>query len=111
MKAYQFKPGQSGNPTGRPKGLTDPLKAFLSRKVPGDPEGRRYLEKLVESMVERAIAKSDVLVKEIFDRVERSTQMATVSNFAEIENQKLLRALRICETTDGASIQEDKITE
>ena len=37
--------------------------------------------------------------------------MATVSNSVEIENQKILRALRVCETTDGASIQEDKITE
>ena len=35
--------------------------------------------------------------------------MVTVSNSAEIENQKVLRALRVCETTDGASIQEDKI--
>jgi hypothetical protein len=37
--------------------------------------------------------------------------MATVSNSAEIENQKILRALRVCETTDGTSILEDKITE
>lgn len=29
-----------------------------------------YLEKLVQSMVKRAISKSNVLVKEIFDRVE-----------------------------------------
>ena len=37
--------------------------------------------------------------------------MATVSNSAEIENQKILRALRVCETTDGTSILEDKIKE
>ena len=37
--------------------------------------------------------------------------MAPVSNSADIENQKILRALRVCETTDGASIREDKITE
>jgi hypothetical protein len=65
-----WKPGQSGNPKGRAKGLTDPLKEFLTRKVPNDPQGRLYLEKLVENMVKRAIKKSDVLVKEIFDRVE-----------------------------------------
>lgn len=37
--------------------------------------------------------------------------MATVSNSADIENQKILRAFRACETTDGTSILEDKITE
>ncbi|MFI5248104.1 MAG: hypothetical protein ACHQWV_06095 [Nitrospirales bacterium] len=37
--------------------------------------------------------------------------MATVSNSADIENQKILRALRVCETTDGTSILEDKIKE
>jgi hypothetical protein len=65
-----FKPGRSGNPGGRTKGMSDQVKKFLTRKVPKDPEGRIYLEKLVEAMVKRAIKKSDVLVKEIFDRVE-----------------------------------------
>jgi hypothetical protein len=66
-----FKPGQSGNPAGgRKKGLSDEVRKFLTKKVPNDPQGRMYLEKLVESMVKRAIKKSDVLMKEIFDRVE-----------------------------------------
>lgn len=65
-----FKPGRSGNPGGRTKGMSDQVKKFLTRKVPKDPEGRLYLEKLVEAMVKRAIKKSDVLMKEIFDRVE-----------------------------------------
>jgi hypothetical protein len=78
MKAYQFKPGRSGNPTGRPKGLTDPLKEFLTRKVPNDPEDRMYLEKLVQSMVKRAISKSDVLESKaklrMIPRKRRSTE-------------------------------------
>ncbi len=62
-----FKPGQSGNPGGRPKKLTQPLEDFLARK---DKKGRQYAQLLIEAMVKRAIAKSDTLVKEIFDRVE-----------------------------------------
>ena len=62
-----FKPGQSGNPGGRPKKLTQPLEDFLARK---DKKGRQYAQLLIEAMVKRAISRSDTLVKEIFDRVE-----------------------------------------
>ena len=62
-----FKPGQSGNPGGRPKKLSQPLEDFLARK---DKKGRQYAQLLIEAMVKRAIAKSDTLVKEIFERVE-----------------------------------------
>ena len=70
LKAYSFKPGQSGNPGGRPKKLTGPLEEFLSRRVPHDKQRRQYVDLLIESMVKRAIAKSDPLIKEIFERVE-----------------------------------------
>jgi hypothetical protein len=62
-----FKPGQSGNPGGRPKKLTQPLEDFLARK---DKKGRQYAQLLIAAMVKRAISRSDTLVKEIFDRVE-----------------------------------------
>jgi hypothetical protein len=62
-----FKPGQSSNPGGRPKKLTQPLEDFLARK---DKKGRQYAQLLIAAMVKRAISRSDTLVKEIFDRVE-----------------------------------------
>jgi Family of unknown function (DUF5681) len=67
-----FQPGQSGNPLGRPvrKPLITALEKYLSRPVPGDKQHRTFLEKLVEETVKRAIKKSDVLVREIFERVE-----------------------------------------
>lgn len=75
-----FKKGQSGNPVtqfkvgnpggGRPKKLTHQLEVQLAQKVPGDPKGRSYAQQFIESMVKRAIAKSDVLAKEIFDRID-----------------------------------------
>jgi hypothetical protein len=70
LRRNLWKPGQSGNPGGRPKKLTGPLEEFLSRRVPHDMQKRQYVDLLIESMVKRAIAKSDPLIKEIFERVE-----------------------------------------
>jgi Family of unknown function (DUF5681) len=67
LRAHTWKPGQSGNPGGRPKKLTQPLEAFLARK---DKSGKQYAQLLIEAMVKRAISRSDALIKEIFDRVE-----------------------------------------
>ena len=69
LRTHTWKPGQSGNPGGRPKKLTQPLEDFLARK---DKKGRQYAQLLIEAMVTRAIKKSDTLIKEIFDRVEGS---------------------------------------
>ena len=70
LRRNLWKPGQSGNPGGRPKKLTGPLEEFLSHAVPHDKQKRQYVDLLIESMVKRAISHSDTLVKEIFDRVE-----------------------------------------
>jgi uncharacterized protein DUF5681 len=68
---YCFKPGQSGNPGGRPKKpLTDLLDRQLAQIDPGDKLGRSYAQLLIASVVKRATKKSDLLVKEIFDRME-----------------------------------------
>jgi hypothetical protein len=65
-----WKPGQSGNPNGRPQKLTRELDKQLSARVPGDPKKRSYAQLFIESVMKRAITKSDVLAKEIFDRIE-----------------------------------------
>ena len=69
--AYRWKPGQSGNPGGRPKKpFTDLLEWQFVQKVPSDKLGRSYAQLLIASVVKRATKKSDILVKEIFDRIE-----------------------------------------
>lgn len=66
-KPWLFKPGQSGNPGGRPKKLTRILDEVLDKK---DKSGKTQAEKLVQAVVARAIKKSDLLVKEVWERVE-----------------------------------------
>ena len=76
MEAAKWKPGQSGNPRGRPRKLTDELEKMLDERVPNDPQKRKYARLFIESCVKRAITKSDVLAKEIFDRVEGKASMS-----------------------------------
>jgi hypothetical protein len=70
--ANMWKPGQSGNPSGRPKSkpLTDELRRQLAMKIPGDRKGRTYYQLMIERGIDRATMKSDVLWKEVFDRIE-----------------------------------------
>jgi len=67
-----FKPGQSGNPLGRPvrKPFTTALERYLAKPIPGDKQHRTLLEKLVETTVKRALKKSDTLMKEIVERLD-----------------------------------------
>jgi hypothetical protein len=78
LVAHLFKPGQSGNPGGRPKRLTTRLERQLLAKVPNDPQKRTYEELFIEAITKRAIGKSDVLAKEIFDRVEGKVALPIV---------------------------------
>jgi len=70
LKPYHFKPGNNANPTGRPKDLSRELRKQLQDKVPGDPKGRTYAQLFISQVISRSITKSDVMAKEIFDRVE-----------------------------------------
>lgn len=73
IRPHVFKPGQSGNPGGRPKKLTRHLERLLDQK---DEKGRTYAERLVESVVKRAIKRSDSALKEIWERTEGKVPQA-----------------------------------
>ena len=77
MAAKMWKPGQSGNPGGRPKKkpLTEQLERILD-DCGRDPRQRTYAQRLVESMVKRAIKKSDFAAKEIWERAEGKVPQA-----------------------------------
>jgi predicted transcriptional regulator len=68
----RFRPGQSGNPKGRPKSITlsEAYRRELARVDPGDPEGRTYAEVLAERMRERAASGDVQALLELADRTE-----------------------------------------
>lgn len=53
---YRFQPGQSGNPGGRPKLLSEAYQRKLAEVSPNDPEGRTYAEIIAAGQVVKAIS-------------------------------------------------------
>lgn len=68
-KATQFKPGQSGNLKGRPKGtsLTDKLRKILERE---GASGKQISEALMEAGVKAALEGDFRFWREIIDRID-----------------------------------------
>jgi hypothetical protein len=84
MEANKWKPGQSGNMSGRPKKkpLTEAYEALMKQPIPGDSQGRTFAEAIALSMATEAIkGKSKVsAASEIADRVEgRVLQQTEIS--------------------------------
>ena len=70
-EAHRFKPGQSGNPGGRPKtgALTRACRDVLERRVPGE-KGRTYAEAIAERLAELALKGYMPAMRELADRAE-----------------------------------------
>lgn len=72
----QFRPGQSGNPGGRPKsaGLVDRLRKALDQELTdrrtGKPTGRTVADVLVDVMVKQALAGDFRFVNLVLERLE-----------------------------------------
>lgn len=70
-KPYLWKPGQSGNPHGRPKkdqSLIDYIRGKLNKVRPGDKKQRTYFQALAEAELEAAIIDPQAR-KNLFDRL------------------------------------------
>ena len=88
-EATRWKPGQSGNPGGRPKmsRLSQACRDVLSQPFPGDAEGRTYAEKIARVLAEKAAAGDIRAAQEIADRAEGRARQAI-----EIEHTRLREA-------------------
>jgi Family of unknown function (DUF5681) len=88
-KPYQWKKGQSGNPSGRPKSktLSDAYRNKLEELVPNDPEGRTWAEIIAEAQVRDAVRGNVQAAREIADRTEGRARQAI-----ELEDKTLANA-------------------
>src|SRR5262249_6157155 len=76
---HRFKPGQSGNPGGRPRTakVSEACRDKLASFIPGDAEGRTYAEGIADKLVQLALRGDIRAAQELADRAEgRPSQMA-----------------------------------
>jgi hypothetical protein len=112
-----FKPGQSGNPAGRPKSITlsESFRRQLSQVVPNDPHGRTFAE-VIALRVCVAAAQGDVsAARELGDRTEGKARQAidvdmSVSDWRQVaaahglnEQDVLREAQRLIESAIDSS--------
>jgi hypothetical protein len=100
LKPHHFKPGQSGNPGGRPpKPITDALTELANEVVPGDKLKRTYAQKATQAVWDKA-TKGDVRSFEVIaDRIEGKVQsgelVASVTTNVNILNAEKTEELRV----------------
>ena len=77
-EAHRWKPGQSGNPGGRPKtaALSQACRAVLDKIVPGDREKRTYAQAIAERLADLAVKGHLGAVRELGDRTEGRVGLA-----------------------------------
>jgi hypothetical protein len=82
LKRYSYRPGQSGNPGGRPAGrsITSALRNLLSKPYPGDKQRRTYAERIALALCKAAARGSVQAAALLADRVE-----GAVRSHVEIE--------------------------
>jgi hypothetical protein len=87
-EATRFKPGESGNPGGRPRiaKLSEACRAKLGALVPDDAEGRTYAEAIAEKLVQLALKGDIRAAQELADRAEgRPSQMAPRTEYSGVK--------------------------
>jgi hypothetical protein len=94
LKPYQFKPGQSGNPKGRPRHLTlsEAYRQALNKPVPNDPENRTFVQKIGDLMILRAASGDTAAAREIADRVEGKARQAIDVDMKVYDWREIARA-------------------
>lgn len=96
LKGHEFEPGESGNPSGRPKGaksLSTLLRKFLAQPVEvptadGRKEKMEFQEAIVRKLLHQAAKGREKSISIIFDRTEgKAPQFIDVTSDGEPINQ------------------------
>ena len=98
-KKHQFKPGQSGNPGGRPRRgkFADVLESMAEELVPDDPKRRTWKRFLADQIFLQAAKGNVQAFAEIVNRVEGKAVPCTDIALNQLEDdprEKLLAFIR-----------------
>jgi len=95
-----FKPGQSGNPAGRPKSVTlsEALRLELAKMLPGDTQERTFAELIAQQLVRAAATGNILAAKEIADRTEGRPRQSVDVDMNVTDWRELARQNGLSET-------------
>lgn len=122
-RSFQFKPGQSGNPNGRPKGskniATDLAEEFSERIEIREGGNTRRISKqraLIKALFSRALKGSDSAAFRLFDLYAKAHGLEEAADEADLPltkdeqevlrslEQRVLQKLRVGEEEDQANV-------
>lgn len=105
----QFKKGKSGNPKGRPKGLslTEEISKYLAEKEldeDGKPTGRTNARAFIELVVEKAAEGNPEALKQVINRLDGPVPQ--VINVSNLSTDQLIAILGAGEEGSGSGTGE-----
>lgn len=115
---HRFKPGESGNPLGRPPTvkLSEAYRERLAQVDPEDPQGRTFAQIIADMKISQAVAGDHEAAEVIADRTEgrpkqttdvNATVSATVTD-AEITDEEIRKRrqklLAVVQSDDATAI-------
>ena len=98
-QATRWKPGQSGNPKGRPKSITlsEALRLELAKVFPGDTQERTFAEVIAQQLVRSAATGNILAAKEIADRTEGKPKQSLDVDMAVMDWREMARKYGLSE--------------
>jgi hypothetical protein len=87
-KEYQFQPGQSGNPGGRPKGYVPFAPALRRELAKADRRNKTQMQKIAEKVVAMALKGDMDAVRWIADRVD-----GKVAQSIQVDSQQTIHVV------------------
>jgi hypothetical protein len=111
--ATQWKPGQSGNPAGRPKSITlsEAYRKQLAKIDEADPLKRSFAEVLAEQMIVKAKTGDVTALKELADRTEgKARQTITLTSERREQIEQAIDRMVERAASDGQSLTREEAT-
>ena len=103
-----FKPGQSGNPAGRPKQVATRLIREMSAEL-AEGSNETRLRRIVEALLTKAEAGDLEAVKIVFDRLEGRPRQAVSLDLGERERcERMVEGMIEAEAAEGGTARASR---
>jgi hypothetical protein len=107
--SFRFRPGQSGNPEGRPKGVTALFREVSESIHPQDPEGREVMRLIALALANKALKGNVQAAREFLDRAHGRVPLS-VRLGADADEGESLTDIRVRLVTAGEVQQAKRVS-